>query len=569
MLRLKGIPAARGLARGSALIWHNRQLEIPHYKSEDPESEKGRLAEARSRARAQLAELASKVAREAGAAEAAVFEAHAMFLQDQALVDKAEALINEGANAEWAWQQAVEHFARQLENLPDETLRARAVDVRDVGRRVLETLLGAQTSRAIPNGSVIVARDLAPSQTAALDKSKVVAFCIAEGGPTSHTAILAKALNIPAVVGLGESLLGLAAGNELLVDGTNGEVLVNPNAATLTDFENRRMADVKEGKRAVSQAGAAAVTKDGRQIEIAANVGSLEDARLALTNGAEGIGLLRTEFLFLNRTTSPDEDTQHTAYRAILDMMGERPVVARTLDIGGDKEVPYYDFGPEANPFLGYRAIRISLDRPEDFKIQLRALLRAGRGHRLRIMFPMIATLQEVRRARELVEEARRELASRGEETPDLPELGIMVEIPATALLADKFAPEVDFFSIGTNDLTQYTFAAERGNKRVSGLNDACHPALLREIQMVAEAAHRSGHWAGICGELGGDLEAIPVLLGLGMDELSMAPGLIPAAKQVIRQWSMREAEALARTTLDLDSSEAVRDCLKKNKKPG
>jgi phosphoenolpyruvate-protein phosphotransferase len=285
----------------------------------------------------------------------------------------------------------------------------------------------------------------------------------------------------------------------------------------------------------------------------------VEDARLALEHGAEGIGLLRTEFLFLNRSQAPDEETQFNAYRSILELMGDRPVVVRTLDVGGDKEVPYFDFGQEANPFLGYRAIRISLDDPQGFKVQLRALLRAGAGHDLRIMFPMISSIGEVLEAKSLVREAQKELQAANQQMAEDPQIGIMVEIPSVVLLADRFAREVDFFSIGTNDLTQYTLAAERGNSRVSRLNDPCHPAVLKEIQQTVQAAHRAGIWVGVCGEMAGDPQCIPILVGLGVDELSMASRQSPMAKQLIRNWSLKDTQSLARQVLELDTAEAIR----------
>jgi phosphoenolpyruvate-protein phosphotransferase len=292
---------------------------------------------------------------------------------------------------------------------------------------------------------------------------------------------------------------------------------------------------------------------------VVANVGNIEDARIALASGAEGIGLLRTEFLFLNRAQAPDEQTQYNAYRSIFDLMDDRPIVVRTLDIGGDKEVPYYNFGLQSNPYLGYRAIRISLDHPDDFKIQLRSLLRAGLDHDLRIMFPMIATLDEVRQAKKMVETARHELELRGNAIAKAVEVGIMVEIPSVAILANQFAREVDFFSIGTNDLTQYTLAAERGNKLVAHLNDPCHPSILREIQMVVEASRAHETWVGVCGEMAGDEQAIPILLGLGVDELSMTPARIPSAKQIIRNWSLFDARDLANKAINLESAQEVR----------
>lgn len=559
---LRGIPAAPGLAKGAVARWDQPTLEIPSFVPLDARAEVQRLARARRSASSELQALAKRTAQQAGRSEAGVFEAQAMFLDDSALVGRAEDLILTGVNAEQAWQQASEHFAVQLEALPDETLRARSADVRDVARRVVENLLGVRSQFRLEAPAVLLARDLAPSQTAGLQRSMVLAFCTAEGGPTSHTAILAKAFGIPAVVGLGAALMEVAEGTPVLVDGTAGEVVVDPAPGALAGFERRMREDDERRAQEAGQAHLPAVTADGHRVEVVANVGGLEDAQAALENGAEGIGLLRTEFLFLNRDTPPDEATQTRAYEALFRVMGERPVVVRTLDIGGDKEVAYYDFGREANPFLGFRAIRISLERPEEFKVQLRALLRAGAGHDLRVMFPMVATLEEARRARALLEGEARGLKAAGEPCAQRFQVGIMVEIPSVALLAEAFASEVEFFSVGTNDLTQYTLAAERGNPRLAALSDACHPAVLLQIARVVEAAHARGKWVGVCGELAGDPQAIPLLVGLGVDELSMASASIPRAKSVVRGLTLPAARALAQRALALESAAAVREAV-------
>lgn len=560
---LSGIPAAPGLARGPAFRWKETDLKLPDHTPSNLDAEKVRLAGAREKAESQLHALSKQISLQVGGTEAALFEAQAMFLNDRVLVQKAESAIDAGTNAERAWQQACEFFAGQLEDLPDEVLRSRSADIRDVGRRVIEILLDFQP-KLIPAGqTILLAHDLTPSQTAEMDSSRILAFCTAEGGPTSHTAILANALGIPAVVGIGSKLFDIDDGTVLLVDGTTGRVASNPTPDMLAEFERCIEAEKKQRDHEIASAFLPAVTTDGCRVEVVANAGSMEDARKALKYGAEGIGLLRTEFLFLNRSKPPDEKTQFAAYRSIFDLMGTRPIVVRTLDVGGDKEVPYYDFGAESNPFLGYRAIRISLDHPHEFKSQLRALLRAGAGHDIRIMFPMIATLDEVRGAKILLSEARNESLSNGAVIADQFQLGIMVEIPSVALLADQFAPDVDFFSIGTNDLTQYTMAAERGNKRLSHLNDPCHPAILRQIDRVVQAAHSQGKWVGVCGEMGGDQEAIPILLGLGVDELSMSAARIPAAKQIIRAWSLTDAKMIAAQALNLETAEDVRQLVK------
>lgn len=565
---LKGIPAAPGLAAGPPFVLEEERLEAPRREGQDPAAEQARLNEAVRAIQASLEALRERIESEASSQEAAIFEAHAMMLLDPALHGRARKAMEGGLNAEAAWMEAVEFFADQLAALPDPTLSARAADVRDVGRRVLRMLLGlgeAATPK-LAEPSVILARDLAPSQTAGMERGKVLAFCTAEGGPTSHTAILARALGLPAVVGLGPAILQGPFGRQILVDGDTGEVTFCPDDDACQSFEVRMQGAHRRALEERQAAGQPVVTSDGRAIEIVANVGSPEDAAGAVEFGAEGIGLLRTEFLYLDRRTAPGEDEQVEAYRRILEPMGGRPVVARTLDVGGDKPLPYLDLGHEANPFLGWRGLRMCLERPEVFLVQLRALLRAGAGHDLRIMFPMVATLEEVQRARAMLDQARQQLRQDGLEAAESPQVGIMVEVPSAAVLADRLAPHVDFFSIGTNDLTQYTLAAERTNDRVAHLTDALHPSVLRLIRQVVEAAHAHGRWAGVCGELAGDPAGAVVLLGLGIDELSMAAPLIPRVKSVLRRWSAAGARRLAEQALDQDSAAAVRALVRKAK---
>ena len=563
MRKLTGIPASPGIASGQAYIFQETELTIEKKTISDTSAELKRFEEATHNAIEQIKTIREKAESETSSEEAAIFDAHAMFLQDPTLIDAIRQAIGKNAiNAEAAVNEAIETHAQTLERMEDEYFRARAADIRDVGRRVVCTLLGigeADLSNLnVP--SIIIARDLTPSDTVRVDKNLVLGFCTAEGGPTSHTAIIAKTLDLPAVVGVGSDVLDIPSSSLVILDGKTGEIIVDPDEALQLEFtERKRDHDIRSSDE-LENAFDAAVTLDGFEIEVVANVGNVQDTQMALERGAEGIGLLRTEFLYLDRVTGPDEKEQLTAYDQILDLMGERPVVVRTLDVGGDKELPYLDLGKEPNPFLGWRAIRMCLDQPDFFKIQLRALLRASPGHDLRIMFPMIATLEEVRRAKALLDEARDEVCAGGATVAESIQLGIMVEIPSVAVLADQFAKEVDFFSIGTNDLTQYTMAAERTNERVAHLGDACHPAVLRQIKRVLEAAHDQGIWVGLCGELAGDPDAVPVLLGLGLDEFSMAPALIPRAKTILRRWSKIEAAKLADEVLDFDSAEDVRE---------
>ena len=567
MRKFKGLPASPGIANGPAYIFQETEPKIEKKTVSDTSAELKRFEEATRIALEQIKAIMAKAEAETSSEEAAIFDAHAMFLQDPTLIDAVRQSIEMHAiNAEAAVNEAVETHAQTLESMEDEYFRARAADIRDVGRRVECILLGIDEVDLsdLNQPSIIIARDLTPSDTVRLDKNLVLGFCTAEGGPTSHTAIIAKALDLPAVVGVGSGVLDVPSSSLILLDGQKGEIVVDPEEAFLLEFANRKREHETRSSEELENAFDAATTLDGFNIEVVANVGNLQDAQMALERGAEGIGLLRTEFLYLDRLTAPDEEEQLTAYDQILDLMGERPVVVRTLDVGGDKELPYLNLGQEANPFLGWRAIRMCLDQPDFFKIQLRALLRSSPGHDLRIMFPMIATLEEVRSAKALLNESRDEVCVDGATVVESIQLGIMVEIPSVAVLADRFAKEVDFFSIGTNDLTQYTMAAERTNEKVAHLGDACHPAVLRQIRSVLQAAHSEGIWGGLCGELAGDPDAIPILLGLGLDEFSMAPTSIPRAKTILRRWSKAEAAKLAEEVLDYDSAEDVRERVRK-----
>ncbi len=562
MHELRGIPASPGIAIGPVFIFTKPSLEVKRGTIADSAAEIDRFREAVEASKQQIEIIRIKALNETTEEEAAIFEAHALFLDDPELLNPTCELIErEMISAEGAFERVVENLVDRFESLQDEYFRARAADVKDVGQRVLRNLMGVGEAdfSALQRASIIVADDLAPSDTVLLDKSLVLGFCTAKGGPSSHTAILAKALGVPAVVGAGVQSLSFKPDSTLILDGTEGTIIVDPNKAVQSQFMARKTALKARSEKELASASDPAITSDGHQVEIVANVGSIEEAQSALEYGAEGIGLLRTEFLYLDQRTAPDEEQQLQAYGGILSIMGNRPVIVRTLDVGGDKELPYIDLGIEANPFLGWRAIRMCLDEVGLFKTQLRALLRAGPGHDLRIMFPMIATLGEVARAKDILHDCEAELVNSGHELSKNVQIGIMVEVPSAALLADQFAPEVDFFSIGTNDLTQYTMAAERTNEKVAHLGDACHPAILRLIDSVIRAAHANGIWAGVCGELAGDEDAIPILLGLGLDEFSMAPRSIPRAKGIIRRWSLADAGALAGEVLDLRSAEAVR----------
>jgi len=558
---LRGLAASPGLALGLARRLRAHASKVDAHRVDDPQREWEALLAAIEVTRAEIRKLLETVARRANRTAADIFEAHLLFLDDEALREPARRLVFEQhLNAAAAWQSATEAMAAQYQALEDDYLRARAVDVHDVGKQVVQHVLGAASAPAMTEPGILVALDLTPADTANLDTRLVLGIATALGGPTSHSAILARSFGIPAVVGLGRSVLDLAEGTPLILDGEHGYIVPNPEAALAAEFTQRLEAARTAAAGALAASAAPAYTRDGRRIEVAANIGLARDARAAVEAGAEGVGLFRTEFLFLDRQTAPDEDEQYAAYRAAAEVLGrERPLVIRTLDVGGDKPLPYIDMGQEANPFLGWRAIRLCLARPDFFKVQLRAVVRVAAEFNVKVMFPMIATLAEFRAAKALLTEACEEVKGRGLSAPDHLDVGIMVEIPAAALRAQQFAAEVDFFSIGTNDLTQYTLAAERGNARVAELADAFQPAVLELIRQTADAAHAHGKWVGVCGEMAGDPRAIPLLVGLGITELSMSAPAIPRAKQIIRELEYEAVRARALAALKLETAEAVR----------
>jgi phosphotransferase system enzyme I (PtsI) len=561
MKQINGIAASRGIAIGPAFQFRRQELRIERCPVADRERERDRFQEAVDVARGQLDGIYQTAQAESGSDDAAIFEAHLMMLDDPELHASVQAAImQQGINAEAALYDAAENIAAMLESLDGEYLSARAADVRDVSTRVLRILLGIDESpaAALLTPSIIVAHDLTPSDTIALDKSLVLGFCTAVGGATSHTAILARGLGIAALVGAGEAVLTLPDDAPLILDGDQGTLLVNPDPETLSSYRARQIESAGILMKAQARAHEPAVTADGHRVEVMANIGTVGDTYDALQAGAEGVGLLRSEFLYLERDHLPDEEEQYHAYRPIVQEFGARPVILRTLDVGGDKELPYLDLPPEDNPFLGVRAIRLCLSRPELFKPQLRAALRAGAGNNLKLMFPMVAAVREVQQARAMLEACRAELLAEGRAVAEEMEIGIMVEIPSAALMADQLAAEVDFFSIGTNDLAQYTMAADRTNSHVAPLASAFEPAVLRLIRHVIDAAHKQGKWVGLCGELAGEPLAIPILLGLELDEFSMNPPAIPQAKQIIRSLSLPQAQAIAAAVLDLGDADAV-----------
>jgi phosphotransferase system enzyme I (PtsI) len=562
----KGIAASDGIAIGSVFCYIPAVLNIPVCAAGSVDEEMARFEAARERARVELQGLYEAIEKRAGRGEAAIFEAHQEMLFDPALEGKIREFVEIGQTVEQALAGATEELAGLLAGMQDELFAARALDVKDVGRRVLRILLGLPDTAlsAVLEPSIIIAEDLTPSDTASLDLDLTLGFITVQGGLTSHSAILARTLGLPAIVGMGNSPLDkVSNGTFIVMDGRTGEVILEPDQETVSRY--RQIKKQREAHLQVLKAAAEkeAHTANGRRVEVAANVGEVASARVAIGNGAEGIGLLRTEFLYLEDAQPPSEEKQYRIYREIFEVMSGRPVIVRTLDIGGDKPPSYLPFPDEMNPFLGWRAIRISLDEPELFKTQLRAILRAAAGHQAYIMFPMVSDLDELRRARAVVESVRRDLELDSVEfAADVP-VGIMVETPAAAMLVDVLAEASDFFSLGTNDLTQYTLAVDRGNARVSGLFQPLHPAVLRLIRQTIDAGHAKGKWVGMCGELAGMTKAIPILLGFGLDEFSMNPRAIPEAKNLIGKLTDEQAREISSRAMSFGTAAEIENYMK------
>ncbi len=555
---LHAIPASPGIAIGPIFQFRKTEAEL------DPAAFSGEvkmgLREAMDCARAELSVLSQQMKNKRLASEAAIFEAHIELIEDPDLEEAVQARIQAGERALAAWHAAIDERAAAIAALPDRLIAARADDLRDVGRRVARLMLGqAEPDISLPDHPVIlIARELSPSDTAVFDSRQVLGFGLVNGGPTSHIAILARAFGLPAIVKLDESILRLAEGTSVVLNANDGMLTISPDMETLERETTRQERWFAERRSAQEQATLPAVTVDGHAVDVTANAGSVKNAADAVKNGADGIGLLRTEFLFLDRATAPDEEEQFEIYAAIARIMSPRPTIIRTLDIGGDKPLPYIQLDAEMNPFLGERGIRLCLNRPELFKTQLRAILRAAPHGNLRIMFPMVADVTEVRRARALIETLCQEM-----DTPPVP-IGIMIEIPSAALLAETIAPEIDFFSIGTNDLTQYTLAVDRAHPALAAMHDGLHPAVLRLIAHTIEAAHQYGKRVDLCGELGSDPLAIPILVGLGIDELSVSVPAVPTVKAQVRSLTLTDAQSLARQALACSTALEVRELVKK-----
>ncbi|WP_276917670.1 phosphoenolpyruvate--protein phosphotransferase [Aneurinibacillus aneurinilyticus] len=560
---VEGIAASAGIAIARAFLLKSPDFHIERKTIGSAKREMVRLAAALEKAKQELESVKQRAQAKLGEDKAAIFAAHLLVLQDPEFIGPIQNKIREeNINVEFAVREVANMYIGMFEQLDNEYMKERAADIRDVTQRLLAHLLGVKLAdlQAISEEVIIVAEDVTPSDTAQMDTRYVKGFVTDIGGRTSHSAIMARSLEIPAVVGTKQVTEAVEPNMWIVVDGLDGNVIINPTDEELEAYRKKQAQYEAQRATWAKLVNEKTVTADGVRIELAANIGTPEDIESVLKNGAEGIGLYRTEFLYMGRTQLPSEEEQYNAYKTVLEKMDGKPVVIRTLDIGGDKELPYLNMPKELNPFLGFRAIRLCLEMQDMFRVQLRALLRASMFGNLKIMFPMIATLEEFRQAKQIVEEEKAKLIAEGISVAGRIEIGIMVEVPATALLADVFAKEVDFFSIGTNDLIQYTMAADRMNEKVSYLYQPYHPALLRLIDMVIQAAHKEGKWAGMCGEMAGDPVAIPLLLGLGLDEFSMSASSILQARNMMKKLSREELEAHARKAMAMSTGEeAVR----------
>ncbi|HEL8575573.1 phosphoenolpyruvate--protein phosphotransferase [Listeria monocytogenes] len=564
---LKGIAASDGIAIAKAYLLVEPDLSYEKTEVTDVESEVKRFESALEVSRTELSMIREKAAKDLGEDKAQIFDAHLLVLNDPELTGPIEESIkNSKTNAEIALQETTDMFIGMFESMDNEYMRERAADIKDVRKRVLSHLLGV----TIPNPAlideevVVVAADLTPSDTAQLNRNFVKGFVTDIGGRTSHSAIMARSLEIPAVVGTKEVTASVAKNDIVIIDGLEGNVIIHPTEEQIAHYEKIKSDFALQQAEWDKLKNEKTVSKDGVHVELAANIGTPNDLEGVISNGGEAVGLYRTEFLYMGRDNFPTEEEQFEAYKAVVSGMDGKSVVVRTLDIGGDKTLPYLELPEEMNPFLGFRAIRLCFANEELFRTQLRALLRASVYGNLKIMFPMIATVNEFRQARDILLDEKAKLKAAGTEVSDSIELGIMIEIPAAAVLADQFAKEVDFFSIGTNDLIQYTMAADRMNERVSYLYQPYNPSILRLVKMVIDASHKEGKWTGMCGEMAGDQTAVPLLLGLGLDEFSMSASSILKSRSLIKRLDQSEMVKLAEEALNKSTAEEVVELVEK-----
>ncbi len=562
---MKGLGVSSGIGIGKAFIIDKSSVDIVPHHVENSEKEIDRLKVAIERGKKELDELYNISIDELGEKEAQIFKSHEMMLEDETFISEVENKIKEEkVIAEFALSEVSNIYIKMFEKIEDEYLRERAADIKDVMNRVIRILMGI-TSIDFSNlaeNSIIIAKDLTPSDTAQIDRTKVAAMITEVGGKTSHAAIIARIMGVPTVVGL-DSITDKIKNNDLVIcDGKTGKVLINPSEKQLFYYTQKKSREDEINQDLRKQIGLPTVTLDGFNVSLAANIGTPNDVEMVLQNDAEGIGLFRSEFIFMNRDHQPTEDEQFEQYKEVLVKMGQKPVIIRTLDIGGDKNVPYIDIPKEMNPFLGYRAIRLCLGNVEVFRTQLRAILRASVYGNVKIMIPMISTMKELKDSKKILQQAKEELTKEGIQFKDDIEIGIMIEIPSAAIISDLLAKEVDFFSIGTNDLIQYTMAVDRMNSKLSHLYSQYHPALLRLIKGIIDNAHNAGIWVGMCGEAAGDPKLIPVFVGMGLDEFSMNAPSILKSRYIVRNLNKEDMELIAKSTLDMENALEVEEYL-------
>jgi phosphotransferase system enzyme I (PtsI) len=565
--RLQGVGVSPGIARGALHVVRDEGDEITRHRIEpsDIPNEIGRFETALILTRSQILEMQERIAQSIGAKDAGIFDAHLLVVEDRTLIDEVlRKLQADLCNVEFVFQEVATHYADTLSQIDDPYLRERALDIQDVTRRVVRNLQGKAPKDflGLTEKHILVAHNITPSDTATMNREYVLGLATDLGSRTSHTAIMARSLGIPAVVGLHDATEKLETGQQVLLDGYNGLLILDPTPDTLWHYgelEHKRflvqeqLTELRETK---------STTRDGRHIVLSANIELPDEVEAAPRNGAEGIGLYRTEFLYLNRATLPSEEEQYATYRKVAEQVQPHPLIIRTFDLGGDKLAGALDSDDEMNPFLGHRAIRFSLERLDIFKAQLRAIIRASAVGNVKVMFPMISGLEELTRALAVVEECKAELKSEGQEFDAKTEVGAMIEIPSAAMCAERLAREIDFFSIGTNDLIQYAIAVDRVNERVAHLYEPTHPAVLRLLKMVADAAHAHDIWVGVCGEMAGDLALTPLLLGLGMDELSVGASLVPRVKRAVQSLTHSDCKTLVEQVMELDTPSAIlRQC--------
>ena len=564
---ISGILASPGIAFGKALLLKEDEIVINQGKisADQIDAEINRFLEARTKSAAQLEAIKEMAGRTFGEEKEAIFEGHIMLLEDEELEGDIRSFIKDNkASADKAIYEVIEQYAKMMAELDDPYLRERATDFRDIGTRLVKNVLGIAVVNlsTIDEEVILVAKDLTPSETAQINLKYVLGFVTDIGGRTSHTSIMARSLELPAIVGTNDITARVNNGEMLILDGINNQIIINPTAEQLSEAKKFQAQFQAEKDELAKLKDLPAITLDGHQVEVCANIGTVKDTEGAIRNGAEGVGLYRTEFLFMDRDALPTEDEQFKAYKEVAEAMPDQPIIVRTMDIGGDKELPYMNFPKEMNPFLGWRAVRIFFDREDIMHAQLKAILRASAFGKLRIMFPMIISVEEFRSLKATVEQLKAELRADGKAFDESIEVGIMIETPAAAVMAHHLAKEVDFFSIGTNDLTQYTLAVDRGNEMISAMYNPLSPSVLTLIKMVIDASHDNGKWTGMCGELAGDERATLLLLGMGLDEFSMSAISVPRIKKLIRNTNFEDVKAMADQALSYATAAEIEACV-------